>query len=408
MIVVDDEYLVRLGIKETISWNDYNIEIVGEATNGKKGLELVNELKPDIIISDIKMPIMDGLEFVKHINEINNDCRSIILSGYKDFEYAKETLENGAYTYLLKPIDNSELVNSVLNALGDLLKEREKEKYLTSLKEELPSIKHIFLLDLTSGKYTAVEKIKEKIDLLNIPINQEGYVLYCHIDNTENQEIIKESLNNFYNIINEVFNNNMNQIAGDLFDSYFVLIVSGDKELIELENLCNKALRQFEKTNSEVLSIGLSNKYFQFNKISDNFLQAKHLAKNKLFPTINTVSTSTYLSSKYRQQVVEAMQYIAENFNKNISIKMVSESLYVSESHLMHIFKDDVGKTFNECLTDYRLIIAKKMLLSGKYKIYEIAEKVGYSDVKYFSQIFRKKEGISPTDYLNQENNGEV
>ncbi|MGN1040350.1 MAG: response regulator, partial [Candidatus Fimimonas sp.] len=114
MMIVDDEYLVRLGISETIDWASYGVEIVDTAVNGKEGLEKILQQKPDVVISDIKMPVMDGTQLVKALNEQNYDGIVVILSGYNDFQYAKDTLEMGVFKYVLKPIDNDELVQTVL------------------------------------------------------------------------------------------------------------------------------------------------------------------------------------------------------------------------------------------------------------------------------------------------------
>ena len=104
MIVVDDEYIVRLGITETVDWNEHGIEVVATAVNGKDGLEKIRELNPDVVISDVKMPVMNGVEMVKTLHEENFDGMMIMLSGYNDFEYAKNALEAGVFRYLLKPI----------------------------------------------------------------------------------------------------------------------------------------------------------------------------------------------------------------------------------------------------------------------------------------------------------------
>lgn len=116
MLLVDDEYLVRKGISETIDWNSYDIEIVATAVNGQDGLEKVETYHPDIIVSDIKMPVLDGMGLVSTLYDKNYDGIIIMLSGYNEFEYAKTTLEKGVFKYLLKPIDNDELVSVVVSA----------------------------------------------------------------------------------------------------------------------------------------------------------------------------------------------------------------------------------------------------------------------------------------------------
>ena len=95
LVIVDDEYLVRLGIRETIDWAANGIEVIGDASNGKQGYEMIKELNPDLVITDIKMPIMNGVDLVKTLHKEGFNGEIVVLSGYKDFEYAKETFENG-------------------------------------------------------------------------------------------------------------------------------------------------------------------------------------------------------------------------------------------------------------------------------------------------------------------------
>ena len=108
VLIVDDEYIMRQGLKYMIHWEQEGYEIVGEATNGNEALRLTEELKPHIIISDIVMSVMDGVTFTEMVHKIYPDIAIIILSGYDKFEYVKKTLTNGAIDYILKPTLNEE------------------------------------------------------------------------------------------------------------------------------------------------------------------------------------------------------------------------------------------------------------------------------------------------------------
>ena len=108
VLIVDDEYIMRQGLKYMIHWEQEGYEIVGEATNGNEALRLTEELKPHIIISDIVMSVMDGVAFTEMVHKIYPDIAIIILSGYDKFEYVKKTLTNGAIDYILKPTLNEE------------------------------------------------------------------------------------------------------------------------------------------------------------------------------------------------------------------------------------------------------------------------------------------------------------
>ncbi len=396
MIVVDDEYLVRMGIRNTIEWEKYGIEIIGEATNGKAGLQMALELKPDIIITDIKMPIMDGLELVKHINESKLDCVIIILSGYKDFEYAKDTLENGAYSYLLKPIDNDELISKITNALQFLEEKRAQNLYISNINEDLPTIRQTILQNLIIGNFHDYQKLEKKLQLYDLNIPKEGTFIYGKVDSKNDDK----ALEYFYELFCGLLKATDYDHIGSLMQKYFVLISSALSE--ECESICQAAIKQYEKTQRTIVSLGIAT-YKNYDSIEYAYNEAHLAAEEKLFPLINTVNNVSHSSHKLNPQITRAMQYIAQNYSRNITVKMVAESLFVSESYLMHLFKDNLNKTFNECLTDYRIMVAKDLLLSGKLKVYEIAELVGYNDSKYFSQIFRKKVGMSPSQFLENE-----
>lgn len=116
MMIIDDEYFVRMGIRETIDWAVHGVEIVGEADNGTQGLELACRLKPDIIITDIRMPGMNGLDFMRCCREKGLHSRIIVLSAHEEFNYAKTALQQGASDYLLKPVLNEQLIEAVLKA----------------------------------------------------------------------------------------------------------------------------------------------------------------------------------------------------------------------------------------------------------------------------------------------------
>lgn len=113
ILIVDDEAIVREGLKKCLDWEEHGLEIAAVAENGARALEYVREQLIDIVITDIKMPMMDGLELLRKSKEIRPDTIFLILSGYDDFEYARQALRYGADDYILKPIKEEELLDSL-------------------------------------------------------------------------------------------------------------------------------------------------------------------------------------------------------------------------------------------------------------------------------------------------------
>lgn len=133
VLLVDDERQIRLGLKAKLNWNEHGFEICGEVADGKEALELIAERRPDVIITDIRMPIMDGISLLQSCSTAHPDIQFIVLSGYEEFSYVKAAMQYGASDYLLKPVVRKELasrLNTIRSVLDARQKERDEEKQL--------------------------------------------------------------------------------------------------------------------------------------------------------------------------------------------------------------------------------------------------------------------------------------
>ena len=306
MLIVDDEYIVRMGISETIEWNEYDIEIVGTAVNGLDALRKIEELKPDIIISDIKMPQMDGIQLAGALYDKNYDGIIIILSGYSDFEYAKGTLEKGVFKYLLKPIDNDELVSVVLKAKEKLAKRRKMDMFLSDFDVGMPIIKNSIVDSIFHGSKIDAEFIK-KMQLYDIPIIEKGIVIYCKVNNStagnefESDKNIQASLEIIKNGVLSILKSNK---AFYSLNDKRICFACEFSEVETLEKLLTYMLREYEKQCSVVISIGISATFESVHDITKAFGAAKFLATNRLY-SINSVyieqsdSENTKISRPY-------------------------------------------------------------------------------------------------------------
>jgi two-component system, response regulator YesN len=253
-LIVDDEYLVRIGLRQTIPWSSLGIEVVAEAEDGQSGLELALEHRPDIIITDIKMPFMDGIEFMRRVRESGLDANFIVLSGYGDFEYAKGAIRYGAVEYLLKPVENEKIVDALQQSIQRLRRDQT-------------------VLDLGRRKL-----LSDLVGLL-------------------------------------------------------------------------KAIRN-KKTKATV------------------------------------------------RLVEEAVAFLQCHFADNLTVNDIAVHLQISPYYLMHLFKEDLHVTLIDYLTSYRIEQAKRFLNTKNYKIYEVSQLVGYTDPRYFGQLFRKHTGMTPREYI--------
>lgn len=178
VLIVEDEEIIRKGLINTIDWIEKDCNIVGEAINGLDGLEKIRELKPDLVITDIKMPNLNGLEMIKRCQSENIVFESILLTSYGEFEYAKEGINIGVVEYLLKPLDE-ELLYKALDKVKQKLENKKNLEVLEKVsktKEELEffNINICFEKAQTKNKYVykALQKIQnrynEKISIIEI------------------------------------------------------------------------------------------------------------------------------------------------------------------------------------------------------------------------------------------------
>ncbi|RNC99895.1 response regulator [Lysinibacillus halotolerans] len=149
VIVVEDDRIIRRGICQSINWDEHGFVVAGEAGDGEVALGLIEKEQPQVVISDINMPFMDGLEMAKKIREISPETRIIFLTGFEDFKYAQQAVKLKAYDYLLKPVDSEQLLHKAKEAAEDWEQENKKEK---RIMESLPYLQQKFFQELMKGE----------------------------------------------------------------------------------------------------------------------------------------------------------------------------------------------------------------------------------------------------------------
>ena len=172
VIIVDDEPVIRRGLRETIEWDALGLEVAGEAADGAEALKLIREIRPEILITDIRMPEMDGLELIREVKKLDFSIKITILSGYSDYDYLKAAIRLGVDNYLLKPIDNDELISNLKNAVSEI----EKEAAISlQIRQGTVLLRSNTLRRLVTG-HISPEELKEKAEFLHIPLDAEQYL----------------------------------------------------------------------------------------------------------------------------------------------------------------------------------------------------------------------------------------
>ena len=412
ILIVDDEAYSREAIAETISWKDYGIEVLC-ASNGREALEILTQDTIDVMLTDIKMPEMSGLELLVEIRRLAMDLEVIILSSYNEFELVRQAMKLGTYDYLFKPsMLQVDIIDSVLKAAG-----KQKEKKIEK-KEELyrkknydkTKEKETFLYELLNGRKMEEDIFKKKMHHLQLPfVMNEGLIIVFKLikysfsigEIFENDSyLMKVSV---CNVINESFELLSNYVLVSVnFNEYIVIVwnqdASGEKEfLLRIDQTIKKLSLFLEKYYKLDLAVGVSNIGRSMKDAAMMYREALFEAEKGTLDQIRVHYASDFNGSVLlKKELSASLDYIKENLgDKNLSLQSVADDIGVSKNYFSKAFKEATGVNFIDYITRLRVEKASNLYQYTDLKIYEIAEKVGYSDWHYLYSVYKKILGHS-------------
>ncbi|MEN8904754.1 MAG: response regulator [Clostridiales bacterium] len=292
VFVVDDEIVVREGIRDEMNWKEIEFEFVGEAADGELALMQIKEIKPDILITDIKMPFMDGLKLSKIVRKNMPWMKIIILSGHDEFDYAKEAISIGVAEYMLKPIGSDDLLKILLKMKKQIEFERRERENIEKIKNELdsnmPMIKSKFLCDILYGTVD-LKDIFDNCKKMNIDIKAKYYLVVV-LDKTFDDKI-REDMDYKYNenvkadsIVSSVLESDNDTIFFKKDNNQTVIIFKSDEyDLIEdMAYSYSQSLKyEVERNVDSILTIGIGTVYDSISGILKSHNEAQSALKYK-------------------------------------------------------------------------------------------------------------------------------
>lgn len=287
MIIADDESMVRSALIDKLNWNELQIEIIGAASDGEEAYEMVLALKPDILLTDIRMPHLDGLELSAKLRDDLPDLKIIIVSGYSDFTYAKTALELDITDYILKPIEVKKLTQVIRKVLSELNKEKDINLYIEDLKSHMSDFRILaidkFIINLLLGAPINKEQLFRKCQYLELPfdLNEQISVAVIEPDtfNEISQNLSEEDLQllifSIHNISVEIIHNYEAGLCVQLNDTQIVIIFKAfiHKQDLQLE-LCRQIQQATRKYLKHTVSAGIGYPVDDISQIQTGYTYA--------------------------------------------------------------------------------------------------------------------------------------
>jgi len=406
VFVVEDEIVTREGIRNSIPWDNTRFSLVGEAPDGEMALHAIREMKPDILITDIRMPFMDGLTLARIVKEDMPWVKIIILSGHDEFQYARQAITIGVEEYLLKPISSGDML-STLERIGARLDEEKKRLFdLETLRRKVRSSDQILRekwgADLMAGRLDSRSAL-ERADALDIDVSAGAYGVMV-IRSGQNGE--GES-SRFEGIVESLVQGRRDVLLSlPLMGDRILLMRFNNPEEAEdrLYSLAQAVKFEGERKAGVPLSIGIGPAVTHLEEIGRSYGEAEQVLGFMSSSRLHNIMGSG--EKKHGDQIHQAKGYIDRNYmSPDISLNAVATHVNISPNHFSTLFSQEEGLTFIEYLTRVRLDQAKRLLKMSSLKCSDIAYEVGYGDPHYFSFIFKKNTGISPSEYRRSEKN---
>ena len=521
LLIVDDEELTREGLLNSIDWASLGILNIYQADDGINGLALARKYKPQIILSDVRMPRMDGIEMANKIREVLPDTHIIFMSGYSDKEYLKAAIRLKAISYVEKPILTEEVQEAVREAIAvDAKQQISKDSATRHMRDAVAKL----ALDITYSITDTDDNIIRQFAALTMPVRPatifttiivkfvDGYsnirssdqeavldaagrlceahhmqyiwaikqdeYLILHLFSSDkplsssasssSSAAITKIVQKLSEILSKICHFYIavgKSVTGvdKVFDSYntavlllqssffyeFNSILLYDKDIREALPISQDIILRFHETlsshNKEESLLIVQSLYeklinnhgilvnyvkdFYYKLFMELYKTAAHMQvylsdtdgssetildyisksgtltilHNLLTDKVNLLFLSMETNVQENSTIFLIKAFISKNFhNENLSVKDISEHVYLSTSYVCTIFKNETGQTLNQYLTEYRIERAKILLLDPRYKITDISAKVGYSDGNYFGKTFKKMVGLSPSEFREQ------
>lgn len=388
VVLADDESIIREGVRESIDWTGLHLELCGEASDGEEALAICLEQQADILLVDINMPIMNGIEVVRKLKKSHAKCKVVIISGHDEFNYAQDAIRLGVTEYILKPVTPEQINKILSNLKAQLLDEFQQERFVklasNQIEQNIPLLRERFFMNwLRDGM--AEGEVIEQLAFLKLPTTTPEQIIIVRCSELLSNQLFTENdrqlmLFSIENIVSELMGARRFAVLRNLNE--YVVVISWNQ-------LMNDQILQMEKTIQHFLKVGITIK-------AENIIGSLIEVPVSYRQVIAAITNEAQISPVARR----ARQCIQEMYaDKDVTLEKIADLIHISPIYLSRLIKQEFGTTFVSLVTQTRIQKAVQLLNTTDMPVNEIAELCGYDTQHYFSTSFKKMMGVSPNQY---------
>jgi two-component system response regulator YesN len=412
LLMADDEPLVLVGLQTMLNWDNYGIEICGTARNGGQAMELIEKHRPDIVVTDIRMPIASGLELMVSCREkFGRIPLFIILTSVEEYSQVRQAMSGQAVDYLVKLELTPEMLAQSIEKAKDILHSLGRATGDESSEESrgMQSLYDRFFMGLFSNQFQDEEHFRQQRAQLGIDFSYDAYaVCCCELDSPGAKDASTEHLMSLYASTTRMAKETISQYMDCHITSvdlrHFVITFclnqqeSGDYQSL-LQGVLEQTIRLIKNYFNVSLDCIVGTKADAPLSISDSYNAAR---KALSYPNRSRPIHFHQADRKKSHIVEQVKEYIGQNLDKQLTLKQVANVFGYSPKYISLLFAKHADLSFVEYINAEKVARAKEMLLVSNAKIYEISDRLGFDSAFYFSKVFKKHTGYSPRDFVRK------
>lgn len=395
IVVVDDEPIICEGLAMMLEiQTDKHWDLFATYHDAEEALESCNWEQVDVLLLDISMPGMNGLEMVQMLRDRDLNTLVIIISGYAQFEYAREAMRHSAVDFITKPVATEKLFEALSSAEKIIESRKLERKKQLLIKENIERLIREYFNEIIFGTQKFSDSQIEDFSL-ELNLQDKSYIISIILKD--------EGAENCAKLLEE---------ANNAFSGSFYIYPAGSGLIVVLGILANmnsfnsSLLLQYAKRNIEGIKwfgSAAAQTISDINQIYAELFQrmrdsgAIKLVRRKV--DIKQVNLLPKESTDYSLPVLQVLEIIENNYVQPLSLSFLASKIFVHPVYLSNLFKRQVGLSLIEYINRYRIEQAKKLLEDPLNKIFWISEQVGFMNQRYFSQVFKRITGQTPVEY---------